>query len=395
MVTDMIYLDNAATSFPKAPGVEEAMVTCLHEAGGNPGRASHRGARAASELLFDVRECVSALLGASNPERVICTKNATEALNLAIMGTVRDGDLVAVSSLEHNAVMRPLRWLESSRGIRVQVLSLDANGNPADGAIGALVAARPRLLMLTAASNVTGAMPPIEDIAARCKGAGILVGIDASQAYGHRPLSMRDIAADFVCFPGHKGLLGPTGTGVMYAAPGFDPEPLIRGGTGSVSESEVMPNFMPDRYEAGTANTVGLAGLLASTTFVMHHGIEAIARREHELTTRLLDGFSQLPGIRLYGPAMGVARAPVVSLTLDTISVSDIARELDRRDIAIRAGLHCAPAAHRSLGTFEGGGTIRFSPGYFTTDEEIDAAIAAVEEIVTTCAIWKGRGLHG
>jgi cysteine desulfurase family protein len=365
-----------------APGVKEAMVSCLREAGGNPGRASHRSARAASELLFDARAYVAAMLEATHPERVIFTKNATEALNLAIMGTVRDGDIVAVSSLEHNAVMRPLRWLESNRGVRLHVLQLDANGAPEAGALDALLAARPRLLVLTAASNVTGAMPPIEDIAARCKGAGILVGIDASQACGHRPLSMRDIAADFICFPGHKGLLGPTGTGAMFATPGFDPEPLFRGGTGSVSDSETMPDFVPDCYDAGTANTVGLAGLLASATFILHHGINAIARREHELTSRLIDGFSRLPGIRLYGPALGVARAPVVSLTLDTASVSDIARELDRRDIAIRAGLHCAPAEHRSIGSFEYGGTIRFSPGYFTTDAEIDAAMAAVEEIV-------------
>jgi len=391
----MIYLDNAATSFPKAPGVEEAMVTCLREAGGNPGRASHRGSRAASELLFDARECVAALLEASHPERIIFTKNATEALNLAILGTVCDGDTVAVSSLEHNAVMRPLRWLESSRDVRIHVLQLDANGSPGTGALDALVAARPRLLVLTAASNVTGAMPPIEDIAARCKSAGILVGIDASQACGHRPLSMQDVPADFMCFPGHKGLLGPTGTGVMYAAPGFDPQPLIRGGTGSVSESEDMPGFLPDCYDAGTANTVGLAGLRAAATFIEQQGMEAIARRENALTTRLLDGLSRLPGVRLHGPAKGADRAPVVSMTIDSLSVADIALELDRRDIAIRAGLHCAPAAHRSTGTFEGGGTIRFSPGYFTTDEEIDAAITAVEEIAATYGTWKGKGLHG
>lgn len=377
----MIYLDNAATSFPKAPGVAEAMVTCLQTAMGNPGRASHSGARAASELLFDARESIAALLEAANPERVTFTKNATEALNLAIMGTLRQGDFVAVSSLEHNAVMRPIRWLEATRGVRVLVLSLDADGKPTGGALDDMVAARPRLLILTAASNVTGAMPPIEDITACCKGAGICVGIDASQACGHRPLSMREIDADFICFPGHKALLGPTGTGVLYTAPGFDPEPLLRGGTGSMSESEIMPDFLPDCYDAGTANTVGVAGLLASIRFIARQGLTAMARREDQMTTRLLDGLSRLPGVRLHGPALGVPRAPVVSMTMDSFSVSDIALELDRRDIAIRAGLHCAPAAHRSIGTFERGGTIRFSPGYFTTDAEIDATIHAIDEI--------------
>lgn len=377
----MVYLDNAATSYPKPPGVAEAMVDNLQNAAGNAGRASHRGARAASELLFDARESVAALFEASNPERVTFTKNATEALNLAILGTLHAGDVVAVSSLEHNAVMRPIRWLEATRGIRVLVLRLDADGRPEAGALDDIVAARPRLLVLTAASNVTGAMPPIEDIAERCKSAGILVGIDASQAAGHRPLSMREIASDFICLPGHKGLLGPTGTGVLYTAPGFDPEPLIRGGTGSVSESETMPDFLPDCYDAGTANTVGLAGLLAAVRFIAGQGMVAIAGREHQLTTKLLTGLSRVPGVRLYGPAQGVARAPVVSMTMDRLGVSDIARELDRRDIAIRAGLHCAPAAHRSTGTFEGGGTIRFSPGYFTTDAEIDAALGAIEKI--------------
>lgn len=380
----MIYLDNAATSFPKAPGVEEAMLASLREALGNPGRASHGGSRRASELLYDAREALAALLEAPEPERLVFTKNATEALNLAILGSLREGDRVAASSLEHNAVMRPLRRLETSRGIRLQPFPLDANGEPLAGALDELLAFRPRLLLLTAASNVTGALPPIEEIAAACRAAGILVGIDASQACGHLPLSLRELQADFLCFPGHKGLLGPTGTGALYLAPGFDPEPLLRGGTGSRSESEEMPEFLPDRYEAGTANTPGLAGLLASTSYLARRGIADVARREGELCSRLLEGLSELPGLRLQGPARDRARAPVLSLTVEGISVSDLARELDRRDIAVRAGLHCAPAAHRSIGTLAGGGTLRFSPGCFNTEAEIDAAVRAIEEIITS-----------
>ncbi len=391
----MVYMDNAATSFPKAPGVAEAMVSCLRSTAGNPGRASHRGATAAGDLIFDARDCVAALLEASNPERVTFTKNATEALNLAIMGTLREGDMVVASSLEHNAVMRPLRWLEATRAVRVRLLPLDAGGNPDVELLKTLLASRPRLLMLTAASNVTGALPPIADVASHCRKAGIIVGIDASQACGHRPLSMREIDADFICFPGHKGLLGPTGTGVLYTAPEFDPEPLLRGGTGSLSESEMMPDFLPDRYDAGTANTVGLAGLTASVRFIAEQGLAAISSREDRLTARLLEGLSQLPGVTLYGPAPGLARAPVVSMTIESLSVSDIALELDRRDIAIRAGLHCAPAAHRSIGSLEHGGTIRFSPGFFTTDAEIDAVIRAIEEIIGSDATVKGISSHG
>ncbi len=390
----MLYMDNAATSFPKAPGVAEAMVACLQATAGNPGRASHRGATAAGDLIFDARDCVAALLEASNPERVTFTKNATEALNLAIMGTLREGDVVVASSLEHNAVMRPLRWLEATRAVRVRLLPLDADGNPETEALETLLASRPRLLILTAASNVTGALPPIADVASRCRNAGIIVGIDASQACGHRLLSMREIDADFICFPGHKGLLGPTGTGVLYTAPGFDPKPLIRGGTGSLSESEMMPEFLPDRYDAGTANTVGLAGLVASVRFIAEQGLAAISAREDQLTARLLEGLSAMPGVTLYGPASGVPRAPVVSMTIESLGVSDIALELDRRDIAIRAGLHCAPAAHRSIGSLEHGGTIRFSPGYFTTDAEIDAVICAIEEIIGSHATSKGRTSH-
>lgn len=378
----MIYLDNAATSYPKAPTVAEAVRLQVIEGGGNPGRASHSMARDASELLFDVREETARFLGISCAERLVFTKNATEALNLAILGSVRAGATVAVSSLEHNAVMRPLRWLEASRGIRVLTFGCDQEGRPDPAELDAVLAARPDLFIVTMASNVTGALLPVEEIAERCRAAGIPIGVDASQVAGHRPISADDMGVSFLCFPGHKGLLGPTGTGGLYAAPGFDPEPLIRGGTGSVSESETQPNFLPDRYEAGTANVLGLAGLLAAVRFLSRTGMDTVRARESAATERLLRGLAGLPGLKAYGPPAGADRTPIVTVTAQGLSSADIARELDLRDIAVRAGLHCAPAAHRSIGTFAEGGAVRFSPGYFTTDADVDATISAMEDIL-------------
>ena len=377
----MIYLDNAATSFPKAPGVVDATVHFMTEVGANAGRGSHRLAREASHRLFDVRERCAAFLGIQQPERLAFTKHATEALNLVLMGQVPVGGTVVLSSLEHNAVMRPLRHLEETRGIRLIVVPFDACGLPDPSALRESLALRPDLFVLTAASNVTGCLPPLEEIAALCRKNNVPLCVDASQAVGHVPITVEDI--DFLCFSGHKGLMGPMGTGGLYVAPSFHPAPLLRGGTGSLSESEHQPTFMPDCYEAGTQNLCGLAGLLAALDFINTTGLDNIHARETALCDHLLSGFLALPGITSPGPAIGAKRAPVVSISVDDRDLGEIALEFDRRDIALRLGLHCAPAAHRSIGTFEAGGTLRFSPGFFTTKDEIDTTIQAMKEILT------------
>lgn len=379
----MIYLDNAATSFPKPPGVGEAMAGCLLEAGGNPGRGAHRLAREASRVVFQAREAVAALLGVPDPARLAFTKNATEALNLAILGRVPAGGTVAVGSLEHNAVMRPLRHLQAARGVRIRVLAQDACGRHRSGDLEAILAGRPDLMVLNAASNVTGALAQVGEIAARCRAAGVPLCLDASQWAGHLPLSVQDLGVPLLCCPGHKGLLGPGGTGCFYAEPGFEPEPLVRGGTGSQSESEDQPEFLPDRFEAGTANLPGLAGLLAAARWLTGAGVEAVRRREARLAEQLVRGLAALPGVTVLGPGPGAERAPVVSITVAGRDLGELALDLDRRDIAVRVGLHCAPAAHRSLGTLEGGGTLRLSPGCFTTPAEIDAALAVLEALLT------------
>ena len=379
----MIYLDNAATSFPKAPGVAQAMVRCLDGVGANPGRASHRFALEGSRILFQARDACARLFGARDSARLVFTKSATEALNLAILGLVPAGGTVALGSLEHNAVMRPLRHLEAVRGVRLLVVPFDACGRPDPGRLRAALGQKPDLMVLSAASNVTGGLAPAAEIAALCRAAGVPLCLDASQAAGHVALPEAGPELPLLCFSGHKGLLGPAGTGGLHLAEGFAPEPLIRGGTGSESASELQPEFLPDRYEAGSANLPGLAGLLASVRWLAELGLPAVRRREAALCDHLLRGLLALPGVTAPGPGPGEPRAPVVSITARGRDLGELALELDRRDIAVRVGLHCAPAAHRSLGTFDGGGTLRFSPGYFTTEAELDAALAAMEDLLT------------
>jgi cysteine desulfurase family protein len=374
----VIYLDNAATSHPKPPGVAEAAARCILEGAGSPGRASHPLARKASRTLFAAREACASLLGFGNPDRLVFTRNATEALNLAILGSVPPGGVVALSSLEHNAVMRPLRHLEAAQGVRLLSIPFDACGRPDPAALREALAQRPALMVLTAASNVTGGLTPVDEVAALCRRFGVPLCVDASQTAGHRALP----SCQYLCCSGHKGLLGPAGTGILCLAEDADPLPLFFGGTGSASESELQPGFLPDRYESGTPNLPGLAGLLTAARFLAETGLAAIQAREAALCDNLLRGLLALPGVASPGPAPGQERAPVVSITVADRDLGELALELDRRDICTRVGLHCAPAAHSSIGTFEGGGTLRFSPGNFTTDGEILGTLEALEEIL-------------
>lgn len=375
----MIYLDNASTSHPKAPGVGAAMAAQVERVPGNPGRGP---ALEAAALLLEARAAAARLACGGEAGRLVFAKNATEALNAAILGTVGPGDTVAATTLEHNAVMRPLRWLERSRGVRLILVGLDGAGRPDLRGLEAALAARPRLAVLTMASNVTGAIPPWEELALAFKRAGALVCLDASQHAGHRPFPAGAPPFDFLCFPGHKGLLGPTGTGGLYVAGGFLPEPLIRGGTGSRSSSAEQPDELPDRLEAGTQNLAGAAGLLAAALHLEAVGLDSVERRETSLTGRLCDGLSGIPGLRVHGPPPGAPRAPVVSFDSPAAGVERLAAALEEAGVAARAGLHCAPEAHRSIGTFGSGGTVRLSPGPFSREGEIDEAVAAVRAAV-------------
>ncbi len=376
----MIYLDNAATSHPKAPGVPAAVARCLEDGAGSPGRGSHPLALAASRLLFEAREACAGFLGAPHSERLIFTPNATAALNLALLGSVPPGSLVALSSLEHNSVLRPLRHLEATRGVRLRVIPFDDRGCPEPASLREALDQRPDLFVLTTASNVTGALTPVEDIAEQCRWRGIPLCLDASQSVGHQPLPA---LGDLLCFSGHKGLLGPAGTGGLLLGPEAWPEPLLFGGTGSASDSEQPPEALPDRFEPGTPNLPGLAGLHAALQFLAATGLPAIQAQEAALGEELLRGLLALPGVVVHGPGPGQPRVPVFSLTLPGRDLGEVALGLDRRGICARVGLHCAPAAHRSLGTFAGGGTLRFSPGFFTTPQEIHDTLESMEAILT------------
>ena len=380
----VIYLDNAATSFPKAPGVAEAVADHLLRAAGNPGRSGHGLALAAQVPVDEARRRLSALLGAADASRLAFAQNATDALNTALWGLCRAGDRVLTSGLEHNAVVRPLAELALRRAVTVERVACGGQGTLDLAALETALRAGPvRLLALVHASNVSGAILPVAEAAALARAHGALVLLDASQTAGVLPLDVRSLGADLVALPGHKGLLGPTGTGALWVAPGLALPSFRQGGTGSHSEEERHPERMPEALEAGTLNAAGLAGLAAALRWLEERGVERVRAHEEALTGRLLGRLGEVRGVEVVGPAEARARVGVVSIRVDGWEPVDLAAALDASfGIAVRAGLHCAPLAHRSLGTLPAG-TLRLSPGAFSTEDEIDGAAAAIAELAS------------
>jgi cysteine desulfurase family protein len=374
-----IYLDNAATSFPKPPEVAAAMHRLIQEISLSPGRSAHRFSLAASRLIFEAREQVAEFFGCPDSSRVVFTSNVTEALNVGIFGLLQAGDQVLTTCMEHNSVMRPLRYLEKTRGISLTILPTSPTGNIDPDDIPNHLNAKTRLIIINHVSNVTGAMADLGAIGTR-KG-GALLMVDAAQSAGVFPLDMEAFSIDFLAFTGHKGLFGPTGTGGFLLRQGLVLPPLTMGGTGSNSEFEEQPQLMPDCFESGTPNTLGIAGLAAGLAFIKKTGRETIRLHEERLTRLLLEGLTRIPGVTVHGPPPGANRGSAVSLTMTGKSVADLAFLLDRHyGVMARAGLHCAPAAHRSIGTFPQG-TLRLSPGFFNTEGEIQAVLAALARI--------------
>ena len=379
---EVIYFDNAATSWPKPPGVAEAMVRFLKEAGANPGRSGHRIAVEAGRVVYEAREAVAELFNAPDPLRVVFGPNVTEALNLVLRGYLRPGDHVVTSSMEHNSVMRPLRALER-QGVEVTVVPCAPDGtlNPDD----VLAAIRPNtvLVVLNHASNVVGTVLPIREVGATCRSP--LLVVDAAQTAGAIPIDVQADGIDLLAFTGHKSLYGPMGTGGLIVGERVDLarlEPLKRGGTGSRSEQEEQPDFLPDMYESGTPNAVGLAGLTAGVRWVMEQGVEAIRAHEMALAQQLINGLQGIPGVTVYGTGDAARQTATVSFNIAGMEPSEVGLRLDEEfGILCRVGLHCAPAAHRTIGTFPVG-TVRFSLGAFNTAEEVDRALEAVEHLV-------------
>jgi len=379
----MIYLDHAATSWPKPPAVIRAMADFCEHAGGNPGRSGHRLSLAAARIVYDARESLAELFCASDPLRVIFTANATHAINLVLQGVLHSGDRVVTTGMEHNAVMRPLRALEA-RGVRLTVIPCAADGTLEISQAAAAITPGTRLVVMNHASNVAGTILPVAEIAELAHRAGAWLLLDAAQTAGVLPIKVGAMGIDLLAFTGHKGLQGPPGTGGLVINDTIDTsliDPLVRGGTGSRSEYELQPEDCPDKFESGTPNGAGIAGLGAGVRWVLDRGVDAIRAHEKELSRVLIQGLAAIPGVTVYGPADATRRTATVSFDVGQRTVSEIGLRLDDEfDVLCRVGLHCAPAAHRSLGTFPQG-TVRFAAGASTALNDIHAAIAAVRHL--------------
>ncbi|MEI6209168.1 MAG: aminotransferase class V-fold PLP-dependent enzyme [Desulfuromonadales bacterium] len=379
-----IYLDNASTSFPKPEPVYQAVIHAMRQVGASPGRGGHRRSLEAARIMFQAREAVAGLFSISDSSRVIFMNNATGALNLALHGTLAQGDHVITTSMEHNSLLRPLHALRRV-GVEVTVVQAGPDGVVNPDNIRQEVRVNTRMIAISHISNVCGAIQPIVRISEICHEAGALYLVDAAQSSGCLDINVTSTGIDLLAVPGHKGLLGPPGTGFLYVAPHVRLKPILEGGTGTDSTSEEQPLTVPEGFETGTHNLPGIAGLKAGIDFILEKGINTILQHERGLLAEAEQQLSSIPGLTIFGPKDCTLRGAVLSFTISGIDASLLAAELDQGfDIAVRAGLHCAPQAHRTLGTFPGG-TIRLSPGCFNTLEEIvffsDAVVQCVEKI--------------
>jgi cysteine desulfurase/selenocysteine lyase len=379
----MIYFDNAATSWPKPPEVAAAMTQFIERVGANPGRSGHRLSVEAARIVYHAREAVAELFGVPDPLRVCFGHNVTEALNLALRGLLRPGDHVITSSMEHNSMMRPLRALERT-GVAVTVVPCSPEGvlDPAD--VEAAIRPETKLVALNHGSNVCGTLLPMAEAGQICREHDLLLLADTAQTGGAYPIDIRADAIDLLAFTGHKSLYGPMGTGGLIVGPRVDVrqmEPLQRGGTGSRSEREEQPDFLPDVFESGTPNAVGLAGLAAGVRWVLDRGVAAIHAHEVALTQRLIAGLSEVPGVTLYGTRDAELQTATVSFTVGGMLVNEVGQRLDEdAGLMCRVGLHCAPAAHKTLGTFPSG-TVRFGLGALNTAAEVEEGLSAVRAL--------------
>lgn len=375
-----IYLDNAATSFPKPEAAYAAADQALRGAT-SPGRGGHRLALAANRLLFECRETLAGFFGIGDSARVTFTSGATAAINEAISGLLRSGDRVVTSSMEHNAVMRSLR-AAAERGVAIVKVAADGRGFVDPEAIRLACREKAtRLVVLSHCSNVTGTVQPIAELGQWCRREGILLLVDAAQSAGHLAVHAEAMGIDLLAVPGHKGMMGPPGTGLLYVREGVELVPLMYGGTGGNSHSDLPPEELPERLEAGTLNLPGLAGLKAAADFLQQEGLAAVHMRLAGLMERLIEGLRQIRSVQLYGHLEAGHHGCALSFNIAGRDPAEIGFLLDRDfGICCRSGLHCAPDAHRTIGTFPQG-TVRLSPGYFTTPDDIERLLTAVAAI--------------
>jgi cysteine desulfurase family protein len=377
----MIYLDNAATSWPKPESVYQAMDGFLRKNAGSPGRGSHSMSLAAAEMVEEARMLISRLINAPEKERIIFTLNCTDALNLGLKGLLKPGDHVITSCIEHNSIVRPLTKLER-QGVKVTRIppSVETGVVSLRDVEGAIIR-ETKLVVIIHASNVTGVIQPIKEYGIVARQHNLIFMVDAAQSAGKYPIDVQANNIDLLAFAGHKGLFGPPGTGGLYVGSRVDLDSLREGGTGVYSEQEEQPTVLPYRYESGTLNSVGISGLGAGLKYIFSEGLEKISAHEQYLTGRLFEGLSNIPGLTVYRAKDGSKQAPVISFNIEGYEPAEVGIILDQAfDIKVRAGLHCSPAAHKTLGTYPLG-TIRLSPGHFNTDDEISSILQALEKI--------------
>ena len=383
----MIYFDNAATTLQKPPCVAQAVLEAMTTFG-NPGRGVHEPAMAASRAVYEARCALAQLFHAENPARIAFTANATQALNIAIKGILNPGDHVITTAMEHNSVLRPLYELEG-QGAALTILPADRQGRIDYGGFEAAIRDNTRAIVCTHGSNLTGNLLDIGRIGAIAKRYGLLFVVDASQTAGVFPIDVQEMNIDILCFTGHKGLLGPQGTGGLYVREGVTVRPLLTGGSGVQSHSKTHPSQMPTALEAGTLNAHGLAGLNAGVRYLLERGIGTLRQKELDFTWAFYEGVKKIPGITVYGDFSARERCPIVSLNVrdyDSAQVSDAL--FSEFEIATRPGAHCAPLLHDALGTGQRG-AVRFSFSHYNTMEQINTAIAALREIAQEEEIWK------
>lgn len=378
-----IYMDCAATTRQKPPQVLKALVRYATEVGVSHGRGAYRSGIEANEWVFGAKQALARLFNIQRMDRIVVMKNATEAVNTVLKGFLRSGDHVVLSGLEHNAVIRPLNKLKADRGVDTTLVTANQQGrlNPYD--FERALKPDTKLVCLVHASNVTGNLSPVEEVGALCAKKGIAFLVDAAQTAGVVPIDVKAMGIDFLCFTGHKGLMGPPGTGGLAVSPRWNLDSYLEGGTGSNSDKEEQPAQWPDKFESGTLNYWGLAGLKAAAEFLLKNSVQAVRRREEALTAQFLKEVEKIKGVKIHGLPAGSEkeRVGVVSLTIEGRDPSEVGYELDEKyGIMIRAGLHCAPLAHRTIGTYPIG-TVRFSFGYYNTPREVEKAVIALREI--------------
>lgn len=381
--TQIIYLDHASTSWPKPDSVAVAVADAISNYGANPGRGAHRLAVQASRVIMETRYLLAKLLHVKNPNDIIFTSNTSVALNMVIQGLLVQGDHVIYSGIEHNSVRRPLEAMKMDGRITISEMKMNELGavNLLD-LEEQLKQKKTRLVIVNHASNLLGTVAPIEKITALAHRYEAFVLVDAAQTAGTYPLDIERVKADFVAMPGHKGLLGPQGTAALYISPKIDLKPLVYGGTGSQSEKLEQPTVRPDRYETGTLNMPGIAGLREGLKYVMTQTVEHIHQKEWMLSQKIMQELIAVPGIHLLGPEIGEERVGIVSFVVANQDSASVAFELDKSyAVAVRAGYHCTPLAHATAGTLETG-AIRASIGWCTTEEEIATFITAIKSIV-------------